>query len=286
VTTRAAGNAARGKGVDAARIARLVVIAIVVAVGLVNLIWAFSDWTFNDLHAYQSAALRLREGGELYGGNVTPWTAYRYAPWFAYAFVPLASLPWNVLVVAWTGFTLACSLLAILPLLRDRRPQALLLAGIFGPLLVAISLSGNVQAPVVALLVWALPTRWGPIAIGLAASLKVTPLLLSIGYISSRQWWRAIAAGAIAVALWAPVLLFQISPITFDSGGAAVSTLTWLVLGGGATLGALLLALAASRYAWLAATAAAYQSTPRLSLYVTTILLAATPSKDETDESA
>jgi hypothetical protein len=284
VTTRAAGNAARGKGVDAARIARLVVIAIVVAVGLVNLIWAFSDWTFNDLHAYQSAALRLREGGELYGGNVTPWTAYRYAPWFAYAFVPLASLPWNVLVVAWTGFTLACSLLAILPLLRDRRPQAVLLAGIFGPLLVAISLSGNVQAPLVALLVWALPTRWGPIAIGLAASLKLTPILLCIGYLSSRQWRQALTAAAIAILLWAPVLFFQISPITFDSGGAAIGTWAWVVLLGGSTLVALWLAYRRSRLAWLGAAVAAYLSTPRLYIYDTTILLTATPKESNVDE--
>jgi hypothetical protein len=286
VTSRVASDATRAKRLDAARVARLVVIAIVVSIGVVNIIWAFSDWTLNDLHAYQAAALRLRDGGDLYGGNVTPWTAYRYAPWFAYAFVPLASLPWSVLVVVWTGFTLSCSVLAIVPLLRDGRPQALLLAGIFGPLLVAISVSGNVQASIIALLVWAIPTRWGPIAIGLAASLKVTPILLCIGYLSSRQWRQALTAATIAALLWAPVLFFQISPITFDSGGAAIGAWAWVVLGGGATLGAMLLARAAPRYAWLAAAAAAYLSTPRLYLYDTTILLAATPSMDEPDEFA
>jgi hypothetical protein len=282
MTMRAPSDPACAKGIEAARMARLVCIAIVVAIGLVNLIWAFSDWTFNDLHAYQSAALRLRDGADLYGGNVTPWTAYRYAPWFAYAFVPLASLPWKVLVVVWTGFTVGCSMLAIVPLLRDRRPQALLLAGIFGPLLVAVSVSGNMQAPIIALLVWALPTRWGPIAIGLAASLKVTPLLLCIGYLSNRQWRQALAAAAIATLLWAPVLFFQISPITFDSGGAAISTWAWLVLGGGATLGALWLAYRGSRWAWLGAAVAAYLSTPRLYLYDTTFLLAA-PAMAEPD---
>jgi hypothetical protein len=271
------GLAAATARLDGPRIARLVVIAVVVAIGLANLIWAFGDWTFNDLHAYQSAALRLRDGGQLYGGDVTPWTAYRYAPWFAYALLPLTYLPWNFLVVAWTTFTLACSLLAILPLLRAGRPEALLLAAIFGPLLVAISLSGNVQAPVMALLVWALPTRWGPIAIGVAASLKVTPLLLCIGYLSHREWRRACVAAGVAVILWAPVVLFEISPITFNSGGAAISTWAWLLLGGGATIGALWLAERRSRFAWLAATAAVYLSTPRLYLYDTTILLAATP---------
>ncbi len=141
------------------RVARLVVIAIIVAIGLVTIGWAFTDWHFNDLHAYQSAALRIRDDGQLYGGDVTPWTAYRYAPWFAYAFVPLSYLPWSLLVVTWTGFTLACSVLAVLPLIRDGRAEALALAAIFGPLLVAVSASGNVEAPMIALLVWTTGTR-------------------------------------------------------------------------------------------------------------------------------
>lgn len=283
MTTTAAGNSKRTQPIDAPRIARLVVIAIVIAIGLVNLIWAFSDWTFNDLHAYQAAAFRLRDGGELYGGNVTPWTAYRYAPWFAYAFVPLASLPWNVLIVVWIGFTLGCSILAIVPLLRDGRPQALLLAGIFGPLLASVSVSGNVQAPMIALLVWAMPTRWGPIAIGLAASLKVTPVLLCIGYLSSRQWRKASAAAGIGLLLWIPVVFFQISPVTFDSGGAAIANWAWVVLSGGATLEASWLAYRRSRLAWLSAAIGAYLSTPRLYLYDTTILLAATPPESRAD---
>jgi hypothetical protein len=251
------------------------VVAIVVAVGLANLIWAFTDWSFNDLHAYQSAAVRLRDGGELYGGDVSAWTAYRYAPWFAYAFVPLTYLPWTVLAVLWTGFTLVCSVVAVWPLVRDRRPAALLLAAIFGPVLIAISLSGNIQAPLIALVVLALPTRWGPIAIGVAASLKVTPLLLCIGYLSRRQWRCAVLACVVAIGLWTPVLLFAIAPITFDSGGAAVSTVDWLTMGGLATLISLLLARRGSGATWLAAAVAAYLSTPRLYLYDTTILVTA-----------
>jgi hypothetical protein len=268
---------------DRVRLARLVVIAVVVGIGLVNLIWAFTDASFNDLRAYQSAAIRLREGGQLYGGAVSPWTAYRYAPWFAYAFVPLSFIPWNVLIVLWTSFTLGCSYLALRPLVRDGRPEALLLVGLFGPLLIAISLSGNIQAPLVALLVMTMGSRWGPIAIGLAGSLKITPLLLCISYMSNRQWKRAGLAVAVSLCLWAPVLLFEVGRITFDSGGAAISPLAWFILAGSASAAALWIGHRHPRYGLLASAVAAYFATPRLYLYDTTILLAASPPTSDTN---
>lgn len=250
----------------------LLSVAIVVAIGIVNLIWAFTDWHFNDLNAYYEAALRIREGDVLYGGEVQPWTAYRYAPWFAYAFLPLSYLPWTVLAVAWSVFTIGCSVLAVWPLIRHRTRPALMLAGIMGPLLVAVSASGNIQAAMVALLVWTVHGRWGPVTIGLAASLKVTPILLALTYLGRREWRRAAVAAVVAIVLWAPALAFTIEPITLNGGGG-LSTVEWLVLGGGSIAGAVIVSQHWPRYGLLSTGVAAYLATPRLFLYDTTILL-------------
>lgn len=255
------------------RLAYLVVVAVVIAIGIVNVLWAVTDWHFNDLHAYYSAAERLRSGEVLYGGDVTPWTAYRYAPWFAFAFLPLSLLPWGLAAVVWTTFTMLCSLLAIWPLLRSQRREALLLAGIMGPLLVALSASGNVQAPMIALLVWALGTRWGPIAIGIAASLKMTPILLVLAYFGTGEWRKAVLSAAVTAFLWAPIILFRIEPITFDFGGAAVTIVVWITLAAIGILGAIVVSRRWPRYRLLAASVAVYLITPRLYLYDATILL-------------
>lgn len=254
------------------RFARLVAIAIVIAMGISHIGWAIGDLHFNDLGSYQAAAMRIREGDLLYGGNVTPFTKYYYAPWFAFAFVPLSYLPWPVLAGVWTAFTVACSIVAVWPLLRHGSPAALMAAGLLGPILVALSISGNVHAPMLAMLVLLMRTRWGPIAIGVAASLKATPIVLVVAYVGQRQWGHATLAIAVAALLWAPMLLFEVAPITFESGGAALPMPIWLGLAGVGALGAILVAVRLPHVRWLAASVAVFLAAPRLYLYDVTIL--------------
>lgn len=266
--------------VGVSRVARLVAVAIVVAIGIAHIVWAIADLHFNDLDSYRSAALRLREGEQLYGGDVTPFNKYYYAPWFAYAFLPLSYLPVPVLAVVWTSFTVASSGIAVWPLIRHGSPDALLAAGIFAPILVALSLSGNVHAPMLAMLVLLLRTRWGPVAIGIAASLKATPILLVVAYVGRREWGRAALAILVAGVLWAPLLLFDLAPITFESGGAALRLEIWLSLAALGATGALMATALWPRYRWLASSAAVFLATPRLYLYDVTILLAAVPPRN------
>ncbi len=101
-------------------------------------------------------------------------------------------------------------------------------------------------------------------------------------YVGRRQWGAALLAGMVASVLWAPVALFELAPVTFDSGGAAITPWAWLVLGGGATAAALFVARRYPRYGALAGAAASYLVTPRLYLYDSAILLVgASQSRDE-----
>ena len=258
------------------RVPRSIAIAIAAGIGIATIIWAVTDLHFNDLDSYRLAALRLREGEQLYGGDVGPFNKYYYAPWFAFAFVPLSYLPWELLAIGWSVFTIGCSLIAIWPLARHGTVEAWVAAGIFGPTLVALSLSGNVHAPMLAMLVMLLRTRWGPVAIGIAASLKATPILLVIAYVGRREWGRAAVAIGIAAILWAPVLLFDLAPITFESGGAALRLELWLGLAAVGALSALVVTRRWPRFRWLASSVAVFLATPRLYVYDVTILLAAT----------
>jgi len=261
--------------VTTTRVAQGIAIAIVVGIAIVTLIWAVTDLHFNDLRSYQAAALRLREGEQLYGGDVTPFNKYYYAPWFAFTFVPLSYLPWELLAVGWTSFTVASSVVAVWPLASHGSLAGRLAAAILGPVLVALSISGNVHAPMLALLVLLLPTRWGPLAIGIAASLKATPILLVMAYVGNREWSRAAVAVLVAAALWAPILLFELAPITFDPGGAATPTATWIGLGALGVVAALVVSRRWPRHRWLASSAAVYLATPRLYVYDITILCTA-----------
>ncbi len=259
------------------RLPRIVALAIAVGIGIATIIWAVGDLHFNDLESYRAAALRIRDGEQLYGGDVGPFNKYYYAPWFAYAFVPLSYLPWEALVVVWTTITVGSTGLAVLPLLRHRSPEALTALAIFGPTLFALSLSGNVHAPMLAALVLLLRTRWGAIAIGVAASLKATPILLVIAFVGRREWGRAATAILVAALLWAPIMSFDLAPITFDSGGAALRLDFWIALASIGTLGALITTVRWPQYRWLASSAAVFMATPRLYVYDITILALAVP---------
>src|SRR5688572_27061268 len=100
------------------RFARLIAIAVIVAIGVNSIVYAIFDWHLADMHVYQDAALRIRAGEPLYGGDVDALSAYRYAPWFAYAWVPLTYLPQIVIDVGWSIFLLAGSALALWPGIR------------------------------------------------------------------------------------------------------------------------------------------------------------------------
>ena len=195
----------------------LVTLFICAIYAFANVVLVTADWEFDDVHAYLAAAQRLVDGAPLYVTTADPSDLYLYAPWFALAWVPFTLLPQLAVEVAWAGVLLGATLAALLPFRHSWAGIALAL--LLGSLLYRTTGWGNVQPLLVAALVYAVPTRAGPWAIGVAASLK--PLTLTLLLVHAwRRDWRSVAIGlGVAAALWLPVLFFN--PASYPFGARA-----------------------------------------------------------------
>jgi hypothetical protein len=262
------------------RLARTVALAVIIGIGLFNLIQAATHWTLSDAAAYWNAAQRLREGEPLYPvlSNVDASEVYRYAPWFAWLAVPFTFLSVQVAGALWSAILLAGSGLALVPLVRAR---AWVAVAFFAPILVGISAVGNVHPLLIAPLVWSAERRSGPLWIGVAASLKVFPILFALVYLGRGQWGRALVAAAVAAVLWAPALLYDLRGYATGAGQAAslISVpVLWAVVVGAAI--GVTLRLARGPYAWVAAAASVVVALPRLFVYDVTYLMVGVPPDD------
>lgn len=259
-----------------AQLAKMVALAVILGIGIVNLYWAVTAWSLSDAQAYWNAALRLREGADLYPvvGNVDASEVYRYAPWFAWLTVPFTYLPAQVAGAIWSLILLAASGVALIPLVRAR---AWLLVAFFLPILVGISAVGNVQALMVVWLVHGVERRSGPLWIALAASLKIFPILLVAVYAGRREWLRVALTLGLAALLWAPALLYDLRGYATNAGQAAslISVpVLWVVVVGGALVATLW--LARGTYGWLTGAIAVVLALPRLFVYDVTYLMLGT----------
>jgi hypothetical protein len=278
VTADATACIPRGERRQWVRIARIVALAVIIAVGVSNLRWAIVDWHMKDAGAYWEAALRLRHGQELFPAvtNIEASEVYRYSPWFAWLWVPLTYLPKTVAYIGWAALLIACSFVAVLPMARGR---AWIGVAFFLPMRIGISATGNVQALLVAILVHSVNRRSGPLAIALAASLKLVPILLLVTYIGRRQWFRAGLCVVLTVVLCTPFLLYNLTNYVTDAGGAP---LLWqwpvvYVLAVGLAL-ALAIRLARGRYGWLWSATALTLALPRFFVYDITYLMVGIPA--------
>jgi hypothetical protein len=275
-----AAGATRAMSRLATRGSRLIVVAILAAIGLSLIIWAIADWHLHDMEVYEAAAWRIRNGEPLYGGDVDALSAYRYAPWFAYAWVPLTYLPPLAVRILWSVMLLVATTLAAWPLARGRTRLLLLL---FGPILVGITAIGNVHPAMMALLMLGLPTRWGGIAVGIAASLKVVPIILVLQFVAERRWRQVGFAVVTALVLWLPVLGYEIAPVSFDAGVAqTLATPAWVAAAIVAISVAGWLAQRRSRFTALASATAGLLALPRLFVYdVSLLMVGALPPRAE-----
>lgn len=250
---------------------------LLIAIGFVYVREGLTNWNLEDMTAYEAAAMRLRSGEVLYGGDVHLNSAYRYAPWFAYAWVPLTYLPDTIVHLGWSALLLLGAAAAVRPLLRSTKASVLLFA-LFAPLMFGSATGGNVQPLMIGLLVVGLGSRWGWIAVGFAASLKLIPLAFCAVFIAERRWWQVVGAVALTLVLWMPVLWMPIDPVTFDTGLARLlPTPLWIVVPVAAAIATLAFAARRSRFTPLAAALAAILALPRLFIYELAILLPAVP---------
>lgn len=262
-----------------------ILLTVVVLVNLAILGYAFvigpNPWRDGD--AYLNAAMRIRAGLPLYPGlaDYQASTVYRYAPWFAYAWVPLSYLPRTLVMYGWQAAMLTCSALALLPAWRAGWTGRLIAVAV-SPFLVMASLWGNVQPATIALLVYSVRGRIGPLAIAVAASLKLVPLLFVVTYVARRQWGAALAAIGLTALLWAPALLVGVEHYPSDIGSTtsiwSFSPVLW---------GAVIAVLAVTAYllgrraeGWYASSLLVALGTPRFIAYDWTFLLVGALGED------
>jgi Protein of unknown function (DUF2029). len=189
--------------------------------------------------------------------------AYRYAPWFAAVWVPLLGIPRDALMVAWVLVLLGATAVLMVGIVREHGTRGVPLALLTGSLLVSSTAGGNLQPLLIAGLYFGLHGRAGPLAVGLAASVKLVPIFYVIPWIGRGEWRKTFTAIAVAGVLLAPTFLFTIPPVVTDPGANPYPWIAlWAVLAGGSTLVAVI--MSRSRYGWLAAGTAALLFIPRL----------------------
>lgn len=256
-----------------ARLAQLVVIAVLVGIGVSHVVFAIRDWPLGDMDVYLAAAARLRDGQPLYVSGDIAVNSFWYAPWYAVLWVPLTYLPREVVAVAWSAVLLAATAAVTLHLWR-RGPPGRLLAIFAAPPLIAVSAGGNIQSLMVLGLLLGFHRRWGPLAVALAASMKFTPILLTAAYVARGEYRRAAWTLALAVVLLVPSLLLGIADTDIRSD-AALSLLgvapVLYILTVLAALGATF--VVPRRHAVLVAAVAAVLALPRLFVYDTTLVV-------------
>jgi hypothetical protein len=259
----------------AVRLSRILLAALLIGVGVDQVVSAVGEWPLHDMDTYLAAAIRLRSGVPLYEADVA-YNAYWYAPWFAVAWIPFSYLPREVIAIGWSAVLLAATALLCIRVGRWG-PGGILLAMLLGPSLFAVSAGGNVQAlMLLGLLGWP-SRRWGPAWVAVAASLKLTPILLVLVYVRRGAWVKSgVAIGLTALlvlpGLWLG-LLGSASGVASGWGESLLGTSAVLYV-------AVVLAATAAvlvvpdRFGPLSAATAAVLALPRLFVYDSTLLVA------------
>lgn len=286
--TAATGRAHRSSRARLARYARILILALVIAIGVNHVVWAVAQWPMGDLEVYLAAAERLRGGEPLYQAT-EPYLAYWYAPWFALAWIPLTYLPHELVAVGWATVLLGATTGVGWVLWRMGTHAARLLAVLTVPALFAVSAGGNVQAIMVLGLIVGMYRRSGPLWVAAAASLKFTPVLFVLVYVARREWGRALVAAGLSTALIVPAFMLGL-PLgaTGEWSESAPSLLAWGPWVYVAAVGAcgVIAILGPVRHAPLAVATGAVLALPRLFVYDVTLIAAgaAVPSRSVRDE--
>jgi hypothetical protein len=225
-----------------------------------------SDWRAHDVQAYWGAAERLRAGLPLYAPVESP---YQYSPWFAFLWIPLTYLPRDLVTWTWLLILAASVVWLALPLLRSY--AGLLLAMLVIPQVMEYAWIGNVDA-LMLLALTLLNRRIGPVVVGLAASLKITPIAFVLVYLVRREWVKAGVSCLVAAIFSAPILLFDLSAVNVGTGMTPYSL--W---GAGPIVGAVTttaLVLGCAYFVWrdrslasVASAVVAMLGNPRVNLY-------------------
>ncbi|HEY3337212.1 MAG TPA: glycosyltransferase 87 family protein [Propionicimonas sp.] len=204
--------------------------AVAVAVGFMLVFTLASNSTaglLGDLDIYRGAVSTALAGQDLYSYTYLHPTVhglgFTYPPFAALVLVPFALLASAPAKVIWTALTFVVTLGGLSLLVRSsgrgvvagaasRPHQAAWVAGLSIPVMLSYPFLHNLVVGQVSLFVIALalfdhllPRRWQGSLVGIAAAIKLTPLVFVPYYLVTRQWRQAatcvgtfVAATAIA----------------------------------------------------------------------------------------
>lgn len=245
-----------------------------------NVVWTLQTWPMGDIRIYWDAGQRILNDEPLYPGT-SPYTSFRYAPWFAWMWAAFSVLPYPIVAIVWQGALLLACVAVARPFLRSG-VHGIAVAGIFVPLLFAVSAGGNVQALLVLSLLYGIDRRSGPLWIAIAASLRATPIVFVAVYAARREWTRFWVTLGVTALLVAPMLLYNPGSLVTDVAGRepgtlAVSPALFLVAAAISVSGVVFLAWRRSHYTILGAAVATILASPKLFGYDTTAFLAVAP---------
>lgn len=198
--------------------------AFAVAVGVVLVVTLASNPTaglLGDLDIYRGAVNTALSGQDLYSYTYTHPTVhglgFTYPPFAALVLVPFALLDSVPGKVIWTALTFVVTVGAILLLVlqsgrvaagsRAHAPRVAWIAGLSIPVMLSYPFLHNLIVGQVSLFIVALalfdhllPARWQGSLVGLAAAIKLTPLVFLPYYLVTRQWRQAAVCTGTFVA--------------------------------------------------------------------------------------
>jgi alpha-1,2-mannosyltransferase len=168
----------------------------------------------SDLHIYYGAARTVQSGQPLYGYVAENGGPFTYPPFAVLPLRPLTAFPEGVVQVAWLALT--CAAVAAIALAVTRQGRAV--AGIACVLPLSAPAQSNLRFGQVSVFIVLLalvdavgltPARWRGVLVGVAAAIKLTPLLFVVYFLLAgryRDAGRAVAAFAGCAVLAAVVL--------------------------------------------------------------------------------
>jgi alpha-1,2-mannosyltransferase len=239
---------------------------VVAAQAVVFALWPDAHALLIDLQVYRAGGEHVVAGVPLYRGGVLLDLPFVYPPFAAVLFAPLALLPLGLLKALWTGAGIAllgyvvhrCAPRAGWPVVA----LLAVLATALDPVRTTLYL-GQINIVLLALVAGDLLGRPGSrlrgVGVGLAAAVKLTPLLFVVYLVATRRW-RA-AATALVTFVAAAGLGFLFAPADsvafwFDGTFLAADRISAVDGPSNHSLNGLLARLGAAGLLWLALAAA------------------------------
>jgi len=187
--------------------------ALVAAQVLVLALWPAAHVLLIDLQVYVAGGAHLLAGEPLYAGGVLLDLPFVYPPVAAVLFVPLTYLPLPVLKIAWT--VLGIGLLALVarrcaPGLPPAVITLMVAAALWLDPVRTTFYLGQINIVLLALVLLDLTGRRRGIGLGIAAAIKLTPLLFVVYLLLTRRVRTAATASATFLA--ATALGFVVAP--------------------------------------------------------------------------